>query len=64
MGDKIMFALPREIMDLQLSAIDLMIAMYPDPLELSIPELDANIVEQLRVWCEDETFIPYSNRAA
>jgi len=52
-AQKIYFALPREIMDLQLSTLDLLTAMFPSPGELEISPETLLCIEQLRHWCSD-----------
>lgn len=50
--------LPADIMESQLSTIDLLAAMFPSPGELDIPESTAQCVEKLRDWCQDSTSMP------
>ena len=45
-------------MESQLSAIDLLAAMFPSPGELEIPESTTQCVERLRDWCQDPTSTP------
>lgn len=45
--------LPADIMESQLSTIDLLAAMFPSPGELEIPESTTQCVEKLRHWCEN-----------
>ncbi|GAB1197170.1 hypothetical protein APSETT444_006461 [Aspergillus pseudonomiae] len=45
--------LPPDIMESQLSMIDLLTAMFPSPGELDIPTSTAQCVEKLRDWCQD-----------
>ncbi|KAJ5774804.1 hypothetical protein N7457_009700 [Penicillium paradoxum] len=45
-------------MESQLSTIDLLMAMFPSPGELEIPESTTQCVERLRNWCEDPTTTP------
>ncbi|KAL4871861.1 hypothetical protein BDV12DRAFT_205709 [Aspergillus spectabilis] len=47
--------LPPDIMESQLSIIDLLTAMFPSPGELDIPTSTTEIIEQLRTWCEGST---------
>ena len=54
----IMFALPREIMDLQLSTLDLLSAMFPSPNELTLPHETQLCAIQLRAWCDDQKAHP------
>ncbi|CAI7600947.1 unnamed protein product [Penicillium discolor] len=44
-----------DIMESQLSTIDLLMAMFPSPGELEIPESTTQCVERLRDWCENPT---------
>ncbi|KAE8376587.1 ubiquitin-conjugating enzyme/RWD-like protein [Aspergillus bertholletiae] len=50
--------LPPDIMESQLSMIDLLTAMFPSPGELEIPASTAQCVEKLRDWCQDPTTEP------
>jgi hypothetical protein len=50
--------LPVDIMESQLSTIDLLTAMFPSPGELEIPESTTQCVEKLRVWCENPNSTP------
>ncbi|KAJ5087131.1 hypothetical protein N7456_010747 [Penicillium angulare] len=50
--------LPPEVMESQLSIIDLLTAMFPSPGELDIPESTTQYIEMLRTWCEDSTSAP------
>ncbi|KAJ5537448.1 hypothetical protein N7513_010634 [Penicillium frequentans] len=50
--------LPAEIMESQLSIIDLLAAMFPSPGELEISESTMQWVETLRSWCQDPVSIP------
>ncbi|OQE26780.1 hypothetical protein PENSTE_c005G02382 [Penicillium steckii] len=52
--------LPPDIMESQLSTIDLLTAMFPSPGEMEIPESTAEHVERLREWCQNETPAPPS----
>ncbi|PYH86175.1 DUF1115 domain protein [Aspergillus uvarum CBS 121591] len=45
--------LPVDLMEMQLSTIDLLTAMYASPEELEIPPASAECLEKLRAWCED-----------
>ncbi|KAJ5332827.1 hypothetical protein MYU51_008997 [Penicillium brevicompactum] len=45
--------LPADLMESQLSTIDLLVAMFPSPEELEIPESTTQYVEKLRNWCEN-----------
>jgi len=53
MAPKKLFILPAEIMESQLSIIDLLVAMFPSPGELEISESTMQWVETLRDWCQD-----------
>ncbi|KAJ5148270.1 hypothetical protein N7526_001622 [Penicillium atrosanguineum] len=50
--------LPADIMEAQLSTIDLLEAMFPSPGELEIPESTTQCVGKLRNWCQDPTSTP------
>ncbi|KAJ5084039.1 hypothetical protein NUU61_008618 [Penicillium alfredii] len=50
--------LPADIMESQLSTIDLLTAMFPSPGELEIPESTTQCVERLRAWCQDPASPP------
>lgn len=50
--------LPADIMESQLSTIDLLTAMFPDSGELEIPETTTECIETLREWCENPTSTP------
>ncbi|OQD66956.1 hypothetical protein PENPOL_c004G04308 [Penicillium polonicum] len=50
--------LPVDIMESQLSTVDLLMAMFPSPGELEIPESTTQCVERLRDWCENPTSSP------
>lgn len=58
MASKNLSILPADIMESQLSAIDLLTAMFPSPGELEIPESTMQCVERLRDWCQDPTSTP------
>lgn len=58
MSSKELSILPMELMENQLSTIDLLVAMFPAPGELEIPESTTQCVERLRSWCEDPTSVP------
>ena len=45
-------------MESQLSAIDLLTAMFPSPGELEIPESTSECILRLRDWCQDSRSIP------
>ncbi|KAJ5612547.1 hypothetical protein N7510_005741 [Penicillium lagena] len=45
-------------MESQLSTIDLLMAMFPSPGELEIPESTMQCVETLRDWCQNPNFTP------
>ncbi|KKK16404.1 hypothetical protein ARAM_004751 [Aspergillus rambellii] len=46
--------LPVDMMESQLSTVDLLMGMFPSPGELEIPELTTQCIEKLRVWCEED----------
>lgn len=50
--------LPVDIMESQLSTIDLLTAMFPSPGELELPESTTQCIQKLRDWCEDPTIPP------
>ena len=50
--------LPADVMDSQLSMIDLLIAMFPSPSELEIPESTQEALIKLHDWCQDPTKVP------
>lgn len=50
--------LPVDIMESQLSTVDLLTAMFPSPGELEIPESTTHCVEKLQAWCQDPTVVP------
>lgn len=58
MAPKLLPPLPTDIMESQLSTIDLLMAMFPSPGELEIPESTAQCVEKLRNWCEKPATTP------
>ena len=58
MPDKQLSILPVDIMESQLSTIDLLAAMFPSPGELEIPESTSQYIEKLRDWCQDPDTIP------
>ena len=53
MAQKQLFVLPADIMESQLSTIDLLTAMFPSPGELEIPSSTTQCVETLRDWCQN-----------
>jgi hypothetical protein len=55
MASKKLSILPADMMESQLSTIDLLEAMFPSPGELEIPESTTQCVERLRDWCQDPT---------
>ncbi|KAJ5458340.1 hypothetical protein N7475_009728 [Penicillium sp. IBT 31633x] len=55
---KELFYLPADIMESQLSTIDLLMAMFPSPGELEIPESTTQCIGRLRNWCDDPTSTP------
>ncbi|KAJ5825678.1 hypothetical protein N7474_002816 [Penicillium riverlandense] len=50
--------LPPDIMESQLSTVDLLTAMFPSPGELEIPESTTQCVETLREWCQNPISTP------
>ncbi|CAI7655427.1 unnamed protein product [Penicillium bialowiezense] len=58
MASKEYSTLPAELMESQLSTIDLLVAMFPSPGELEIPESTTQCVEKLRDWCENPDSTP------
>ncbi|RAL07372.1 DUF1115 domain protein [Aspergillus homomorphus CBS 101889] len=46
--------LPADLMEMQLSTIDLLAAMYAAPEELEIPATTAECLEKLRTWCQED----------
>ena len=58
MPDKQLSILPVDIMESQLSTIDLLAAMFPSPGELEISESTSQYIEKLRDWCQDPDTIP------
>lgn len=58
MPDKQLSILPVDIMESQLSTIDLLAAMFPSPGELEIPESTSQYIEKLRDWCQVPDTIP------
>ncbi|KAB8074610.1 ubiquitin-conjugating enzyme/RWD-like protein [Aspergillus leporis] len=53
MAQKQLFLLPADIVESQLSMIDLLTAMFPSPGELEIPASTAQCIDKLRNWYED-----------
>ncbi|OKL56773.1 hypothetical protein UA08_07927 [Talaromyces atroroseus] len=53
-----MAILPADMMESQLSMIDLLIAMFPSASELEIPESTREGIDTLRDWCQDPTETP------
>ncbi|EWG52008.1 hypothetical protein FVEG_10842 [Fusarium verticillioides 7600] len=45
-------ALPKELMELQLGQIDLLMAMYASDDAIAIDSADSGLIERLRGWCE------------
>ncbi|KAB8228908.1 hypothetical protein ETB97_003895 [Aspergillus alliaceus] len=58
MAHKTFSLLPADIMESQLSMIDLLTAMFPSPGELEIPESTSQCVGKLRDWCQGPTGVP------
>ncbi|CAI7664903.1 unnamed protein product [Penicillium pancosmium] len=50
--------LPPDVMESQLSTIDLLAAMFPSPGEMDIPESTTECIEKLRDWCQNPTNTP------
>ncbi|KAH8426342.1 DUF1115 domain protein [Aspergillus melleus] len=55
MAQKQLSYLPPDMLESQISMIDLLTAMFPSPGEVEIPESTSQCVEKLRQWCEDPT---------
>jgi hypothetical protein len=53
-----MAVLPADLIESQLSIIDLLIAMFPSPSELEISESTRESLLKLHDWCQDPTGIP------
>ncbi|KAJ5085000.1 hypothetical protein N7532_009771 [Penicillium argentinense] len=47
--------LPADLMESQISVVDLLVAMFPSPGELDISDSTAEDVERVRAWCVDPT---------
>ncbi|CAG7997084.1 unnamed protein product [Penicillium olsonii] len=58
MASKESSILPADLMESQLSTIDLLTAMFPSPGELEIPESTTQCIEKIRNWCEDPSSTP------
>lgn len=58
MATEKLFTLPAEVMESQLSIIELLAAMFPSPGELEISESTMQWVETLRDWCQDPVPTP------
>jgi hypothetical protein len=58
MAAKELSVLPPDVMEAQLSTIDLLAAMFPSPGEMEIPESTTECVEKLRDWCQNPTNTP------
>lgn len=50
--------LPADLMESQLSTIELLKAMFPSPGELEIPESTTECITSLQNWCQDPTSTP------
>ncbi|PWY94371.1 hypothetical protein BO94DRAFT_621782 [Aspergillus sclerotioniger CBS 115572] len=50
--------LPADMLESQLSTIDLLMAMFPNPGELEIPASTSQCVEKLRDWCQAPAGVP------
>ncbi|KAL4936610.1 hypothetical protein BDV06DRAFT_233251 [Aspergillus oleicola] len=55
-----MALLPPDILESQISTIDLLVAMFPDPGELDLDAPTTECMEKLRAWCEDPSASPPS----
>lgn len=58
MAQKELLILPVDIMESQLSTIDLLAAMFPSQGELEIPESTSQCIEKLRDWCQSSETTP------
>jgi hypothetical protein len=58
MASKETSIMPVDIMESQLSTVDLLMAMFPSPGELEIPESTTQCIEKLRDWCDNPTSTP------
>jgi hypothetical protein len=58
MAQKQLSLLPPDLMESQLSTIDLLTAMFPSPGEIDIPVATTQCIEKLRNWCEDPSAVP------
>ncbi|KAJ5633456.1 hypothetical protein N7490_009795 [Penicillium lividum] len=58
MASETLLILPVEIMESQISIIDLLVAMFPSPGELEIAESTLQCIETLRDWCQDPVSTP------
>jgi hypothetical protein len=53
MAGELLYPLPSDVMESQLSRVDLIMAMFPSPGELEISTYTANCIENLHGWCAD-----------
>lgn len=51
-------ALPKELMEMQLGQIDLLLAMYASDESVSIDDACSTLAESLKAWCECERQVP------
>ncbi|KAJ5174405.1 uncharacterized protein N7482_000282 [Penicillium canariense] len=58
MASKELSTLSVDIIESQLSTIDLIMAMFPSPGELEIPDFTMQCIERLRDWCQEPTSTP------
>ncbi|ODM15445.1 hypothetical protein SI65_09048 [Aspergillus cristatus] len=58
MAQKQLSLLAADLMESQLSTVDLLTAMFPSPGELDIPESTTQCIEKLRDWCQDPASEP------
>jgi len=52
--------LPKDLMEVQLGEIDLLLAMYPTDEEIHVDNSSRHLLEELRIWCESEDTGGYS----
>lgn len=50
--------LPKDLMELQLGQIDLLLAMYESDNAISIPDTDSALLNSMRSWCEGDEDTP------
>ncbi|KAH1728018.1 hypothetical protein KXX25_008366 [Aspergillus fumigatus] len=58
MAQKKLTLLPPDLMESQLSVIDLLTAMFPSPGEIDIPASTNECIEKLRNWCGKPSAVP------